>query len=146
MSENLVIVEPAAVAALSDEELNKACAERVMEWEYIAQGCGWYARKGDGYAYQCAAFSPATSLADAAMCTEAMIEAGWTIEITLYKKIGCSCTIWRFSERSLKGLDLETAEMFDTREKQQDRYAVRAATEPLARAEAALLACGKEEG
>lgn len=69
-----------------------------------------------------------------------MIEAGWTIEITLYKKIGCSCTIWRFSERSLKGLDLETAEMFDTREKQQDRYHVRAATEARAKAEACLLA------
>lgn len=136
MSNERTELSPDQISLLTDAELNRACAEHVMRWEYVhnpgaVNVCNW---------------SPATSLADAAKCTEVMIEAGWTIEITLYKKIGCSCTIWRFSERSLEGLDTETAEMFDTREKQQDRYHVRAATEPRARAEACLRAAMREEG
>lgn len=151
---------PAQIAALTDAELSAALAERVMGWTRAIQdtprpGHGvWAVRVRPGemldeddnriLCRQCD-WSPATSLDQVARCTEVMIEAGWTIEITLYKKIGCSCTIWRFSEGSLKGLDLETAEMFDTREKQQDRHHVRAATEARAKAEACLLAKVREE-
>jgi hypothetical protein len=130
---NTDTLTPAAVAALSDEELNKACAERVMGWEYIAQGCGWYARKGDGYAYQCAAFSPATSLADAAMCTEAMLAKGFGLLLTspgaTYR--GDITSAWNVV--LYRRQDVARVEVF-------------AVSEPRARAEAALLACGKEEG
>jgi len=131
---------PAAVAALSDEELAKECAERVMGWEYIAQGCGWYARKGDGYAYQCAVFSPATSLADAAMCTEAMLAKGWFMELEGYKSFSTGkpyyvCRLWMDGDDPVPSSKEATV-----------KVCAYAATEPRARAEAALLACAKEEG
>jgi hypothetical protein len=115
---------PETVAALTDAELNKACAEKIMEWEYIAQGCGWYTRKGDGYAYQCAVFSPATSLADAAMCTEAMLAKGVHFTIKLLPGMA-EVTVW-----------------WDG----YPRFMIQHVSEPRARAEAALLACAKEEG
>jgi hypothetical protein len=113
---------PAAVAALSDEELNKACAEKVMEWEYIAQGCGWYARKGDGYAYQCAVFSPATSIGDAAQCTERVLAKGVHFTIKLLPGMA-EVTVWHDG---------------------YPRFMIQHVTEPRARAEASLLAALKE--
>jgi hypothetical protein len=128
---------PAAVAALSDEELNAACAERVMEWEYIAQGCGWYARKGDGYAYQCAVFSPATSIGDAAQGLDVLIGDGWVLELYV-DAAGAMVKLRRMQVRSEGDIVRAKARRIE-----------RALTEAclLAKcAEAALLACGKEEG
>lgn len=139
------------IAAMSDAELNKACAEHVMGWTlqviehstaFGQIAIGFYYNETGSFICNETSFSPATSLADAARCTEAMLAKGWVLQLVSYNG-GYLCTLWRTTSRPVLGLDTETGETYHTNENQIDRCTAKAATEPRARAEAALLAAMK---
>lgn len=133
---------PEQISLLTDAELNAACAERVMGLEGFPHD--WDCPSGDaGYQYcknceastsnyelngsPCCIVPPpyATSLADAAKCTEKMLAKGLCLEMH-----SCAGKEWiceLFAPEDGKALAIS-----------------KCATEPRARAEASLLAAGEE--
>lgn len=71
-------LSPDQIPSLTDAELNQACAERVMGWEPMrTDGNFWDSKRHFTIRLDRGDFSPATSLFDAACCTEAMLAKGW---------------------------------------------------------------------
>lgn len=127
-------LSPDQISLLADAELNKACAERVMGWRLIDMISvdPYYVDNATGRVCKrrAANWSPATSLADAARCTEAMLAKGFAVMIT--------------SPGTTYRGDLTTQwNVVLYRKEDGARVEVFAAMEPRARAEACLRAAIK---
>ncbi len=123
---------PEEVSKLTDAELAAACAEHVMGWKRVDiptyKSPGWGDPTG-AFLLWPHNWQPATDLDQAAQCTGAMLAKGWIVEIESCKgqtgSYHWACIMYKDAD---DGFGAETY----------------AATEPRARAEAALLAALKE--
>jgi hypothetical protein len=101
---------PAEVAGLTDAELNKACAENVMGWHLEKDGTS-----DRGYSYfdkdgvmqdDLAYWKPATSIENAAACTDKKRSDGWHFVINLYRD-RCVIMGYRSMHKSVKDFIVE---------------------------------------
>lgn len=113
---------PEEVSALSEKQLNAACAQYIMGWRVGEDG---YTHADGDWTWR-DDWNPATYLLDSAMCTDKERADGWYFAIHLYPD-KCMILGYRNMHRSISEFQVEHA--------RRDR----------AEAEAALVASGKEK-